>query len=411
MKTKFIAIAAIAALCSFSASAQDAAKPQIKWYGFVRNYFAFDTRESSAGTEDLFFNMPKDENIVDGKDLNAIPSFRYAALTSRLGVDVTGYEYNGYKIGAKIETDFYSGVSGVTGTATLRLRQAYATVAKDGRSWKIGQAWHPMAADLPDIFSLESGSPFGPFSRTPQVTADFAMGEGLSLTASAIWQMQYSSVGPDGASANYIKYGCTPELYLGFNVKGENTLTRLGVDVLSIKPRNYNATKTDLVDDRITTFNLFAYGQQNIGNVTLKEKVTYVNDGSHMKMVGGYGVSGINKDGSWEYSASRNVSAWATIAIKKSKTWVPSMLLGYIKCFGTPDEIVGSFWANNSANSIAQMYRIQPEVVYNMGKLALGLEYMLTGVQYGKADKHMLVSENLHWVANNRIQMMVKYTF
>ncbi len=408
---KTIILLASALLIASSAFAQEAAKPQFKWYGFVRNYFAFDTRESSAGTEDLYYYMPKDQNIVDGKDLNGIPSFRYAALTSRLGLDVLGYEVGGYSVGAKIETDFYSGVSGVTGTATLRLRQAYVTIAKGGRSWKIGQAWHPMAADLPDIFSLESGAPFGPFSRTPQVTADFKLGDAVSLTASAIWQMQYTSTGPDGASANYIKYSCIPELYLGINFKGENTLTRLGVDLLSIKPRNYNTAKTATVSDRLTTFNIFAFGQQKAGDFLFKEKVTYANDGSHMNLVGGYGVSGINLDGSWNYSATRNISGWATVAYKKSKSWVPSMLVGYIKNFGTAEEIIGDFWCKNSANSVAQMFRIQPEIVYNLGKLAFGLEYMCTAVQYGKADSFKLATENLHWVANNRIQMMVKYTF
>ena len=37
----------------------------------------------------------------------------------------------------------------------------------------IGQAWHPMAADMPDIFSLEAGSPFGPFNRSPQVNFEW----------------------------------------------------------------------------------------------------------------------------------------------------------------------------------------------------------------------------------------------
>ena len=47
-------------------------------------------------------------------------------------------------MGAKIETDFYAGVSGVTGTAQLRLRQAYVTFGYDDLYFKVGQAWHPM---------------------------------------------------------------------------------------------------------------------------------------------------------------------------------------------------------------------------------------------------------------------------
>ena len=70
-------------LCG-SAFAQDKVGT-LKPYGFVRNYFAFDTRESVAGTEDFFFYVPKDVNITsDGTDLNEQPTFRFAALTSRL---------------------------------------------------------------------------------------------------------------------------------------------------------------------------------------------------------------------------------------------------------------------------------------------------------------------------------------
>lgn len=410
MKTKRFFAAVLAVLLSVSAFAQDA-KPQFKWYGFVRNYYAFDTRESSAGTEDLYYYMPKDQKLgANGEDLNAGASFRYAALTSRLGLDVIGYEFDGYKVGARIETDFYSGVSGNTGTATLRLRQAYVTLAKDGRSWKLGQAWHPMAADLPDIFSLESGAPFGPFSRTPQATFDGKLSDMVSLTASAIWQMQYTSTGPAGNSADYIKYSCVPELYLGINFKKGNSLVRVGADMLSIKPRRDDGIRK--VSDRLTTLSVFEYGQFVSGNVTFKEKITYANDGSHMNMVGGYGVSGINSDGSWDYSATSNISGWATVMYKsKESRWSPSILLGYINNFGTADPIVSSFWYKNSASSINQMCRVQPEVVYNLGKVAFGLEYMMTAVQYGQADNYVAVSKDLHWVANNRIQMMVKYTF
>ena len=415
----FIATALLLSGGAFAQGPKEDKKSEshLKFYGFIRTYFAFDTRESSAGTEDLYYYMPKDQNIVNGEDLNAIPSFRYATLTSRVGFDVTGYEVAGYKIGAKVETDFYAGVSGVTGTAQLRLRQAYVSVAKGARTWKVGQAWHPMAADLPDIFSLESGVPFGPFSRTPQVNFTADIGKGWSLTAAAIWQMQYTSTGPDGNSANYIKYGCTPELYLGFSHKGDGSLFRFGADLLSIKPRNYaynvaTGKAIGTVSDRLTTWSVFEFGQFKAGNWTIKEKVTYANDGSHFNMIGGYGVSKINFDGSWEYSATRNLSGWLTAQWKsKDSRWSPSFLLGYAKNFGTSKDIVGDFWCKNNANSLNQMVRFQPEVLYNLGKLAFGLEYMLTGVQYGSCGARKVATENLHWVFNNRVQMMVKFTF
>ena len=61
-----------------------------KFYGFIRNYFIFDSRESVSGTADLFYYLPKDVSMKDGIDVNDTPSFRFLALTSRLGVDVSG---------------------------------------------------------------------------------------------------------------------------------------------------------------------------------------------------------------------------------------------------------------------------------------------------------------------------------
>lgn len=416
MKKAIILFASALAL-SAGAFAQDS-KPSFKWYGFIRTYFAYDSRESSAGTEDLYFYMPKDQKLnAAGEDANAISSFRFAALTSRLGLDVTGYEVGGYKIGAKIETDFYSGVSGVTGTATLRLRQGFVTVAKDGRSWKIGQAWTPMAADLPDIFSLESGAPFGPFSRTPQVTADFNLGKHFTITASAIWQMQYTSMGPNGSSADYIKYGCTPEFYLGLTYKTGGFLGRVGADLLSIAPR-HTATvggTTVKVKDRFTAVSPFLYLQYSKNLLKLKLKTTYGNGGEHFNLMSGYAVSSTSDAKKWEYTPIRNSATWFTASY--GKKFVGAILLGYSKNLGTSKEIAGPeyiFFQKNGTANFNQMYRIQPEFTYNLGKFTVGLEYMLTGVQYGdpeSIDKHAVATDGLHWITNHRIQGIVKFTF
>ncbi|MBO4566593.1 MAG: hypothetical protein J5695_05150 [Bacteroidales bacterium] len=413
MKRFAIAAAALLAL-SLSLGAQDG--PKFKLYGFVRNYFTYDSRVSSAGTEDFYYWMPKDVKMVGEEDVNNVSSFRFAALTSRLGLDISGYDVKDYKIGGKFEADFYSGLTGNTGTAQFRLRQAFITVGKDNRSWKIGQAWHPMGADLPDIFSLESGAPFGPFSRTPLVQMDWKLTDALSLTTAALWQMQFCSTGPEGVSANYIKYGCTPELYLGLNIKNGSSVLKFGGDVLSIKPRQVNAT--GFAKDRLTTWSVFMYGASSIGKLNLKSKLTYANDGSHLNMLGGYGVYAIDDTyDNWEYISTRTAAGWATLQYKGFGNWVPQMLIGYTKLFGTGVDVfndktdAGAYkyrWVKNSADVIDYMFRIQPEIVYNLGKLQFGLEYMLTGVNYGKTSARMVAATDLHLVMNHRVQIMVK---
>ncbi len=441
-----------------------------KFYGFIRNYMVYDSREAVAGTGDLFFYLPKDRNLnAAGDDLNQKSSFRFLAITSRVGVDVSGYQLGGTSIGAKIEADFYAGLSGVTGTATLRLRQAYLTLGwKDlplagnrraSVGLKIGQAWHPMAADLCPVFTLESGAPFGPFSRTPQLTMDAALGEHFILTASALWQMQYTSTGPDGASANYIKYSCTPEAYLGATLKFGGWMARAGVDLLSIKPRTTGTggfyetaegtaepvwkSTTVKVSDRLTTVSPFVYMQYVRGKLELKAKTIYAQAGEHFNIQGGYGITkkfeGDGEDGHWEYAPTRSSSTWFTVSY--GKKWIPMLMLGYYQNFGTAKDLYSAtgdgmvsesdfYFAKNSFKNLNRLYRICPAFICNFGKLSLGIDYELSGAQFGTPEKRTvtdastgnpstltlynsrgLAKDGLHWIYSHRVQCMVKFTF
>ena len=443
--------AALLSLCALNLSAaekEQKAEPKnnLKFYGFIRNYFAFDSRESVSGTGDLFYYLPKDVKMVDGIDVNDQPSFVFLALTSRLGVDVSGYSIDNVHFGAKLEADFYSGLSNssnanagvyfpgntkISGTATYRLRQAYATITwkelgkeqKNSVGLKIGQAWHPMAADHPHLFSLEVGAPFGPFSRTPLVQMDANLGSNWIVSAAAIWQMQYQSAGPAGASAMYMKYGMTPEMYAAVAYKSGGFLVRGGVDMVSIKPRvlgEYN-DKTVRVSDRKTSVLGYVYAQYSHKKFAVKAKTTFGQGGEHMNLMSGYAKVGIGDGGSWKYESLRNSSSW--LSLSYGKKWQGVLFLGYVKNLGLAKGVDGLlpkedvYFCGNGFSNINQMYRINPQIIYNIGKLNVGLEYQWTSVQYGeyyeggKLSSFGLADQELHWVGNNRLNMMVKYNF
>ena len=109
MKRVYLILSAVLlSFCTLNAAAaekEQKAEPKnnFKLYGFIRNYFIFDSRESVSGTGDLFYYLPKDVNMKDGIDINDQSSFRYLSLTSRLGVDVSGYQIGNVHFGAKIE--------------------------------------------------------------------------------------------------------------------------------------------------------------------------------------------------------------------------------------------------------------------------------------------------------------------
>lgn len=417
-------------------------KNHFKFYGFVRNYFAVDTRESVAGTGDLFYYLPLDVNMnedgSDGsQDLNEQASFRFLALTTRLGVDVTGYQIGRTKFGAKVETDFYAGLTNkINGTAQLRLRQAYMTIGWDKLAMgdegqasvmlKLGQTWHPMAADQPHVTSLETGTPFNAFSRTPMVLMDASLGKYFMITAGAIWQMQYLSQGPNGASAEYIKYAGTPEGYVGLTLKtDEGFLARAGASVLSIKPRTTGKNSDNVtvkVKDRITTVNPYVYLQYRHKTFEVKAKTIYSQAGEHMSLMGGYGISDRSfVDGHYEYTPLQTSSTWASLSY--GKEWQVMLMGGYIKNLGAKDDLVNvngvvdpsDFYFNaNGFKNLNSMWRIIPTVAYNIGKFTLAMEYNYTAAQYGDGKSYNakgLSTEGLHWVGNHRVQMMVKFTF
>ena len=474
----FVAAACMAAaIPSYGAeAAEDAAAPvreerknHFKFYGFIRNFFAFDTRESVASLGDLFYYLPKDVamNEDGSQDLNAQTSFRFLALTSRLGVDVSGYKVGRTSFGAKVETDFYAGLTGSSGTAQLRLRQAYMTVgwdnlkmARDGKAavtLKLGQAWHPMAADQPHVLALETGTPFNPFSRTPQVLMDASLGRHFIISAGALWQMQYQSAGPAGSSADYIKYGCTPEGYFGLTFRtSTGFLARAGVSVLSIKPRrtgtglyydsgNVLSERTVKVSDRITTASPYLYLQYSKGSFEVKAKTVFSQAGEHMNLMSGYGISmmspdiaeaassGVTSDGHYEYVPLRASSTWASISY--GRKFQVMLMGGYIRNLGSADPFVTDmtedgvdyvddshvYFSKNGFSNLNSMWRVVPTFAYNVGKFTFALELNVTSAQYGDykvsgGKRYLdaatgLAKDNLHWVTNHRVQMMVRFTF
>ena len=442
--------------CMGAVQAQEAKNEKVKEhinshfkpYGFIRNYFSVDTLENVAGTGDLFNYLPKDNlwnqteaeaaaSGVEREDLNAQTTMRFLSLATRLGLDIKDYRWSKTCFGGKIEADFYAGLTGSTGTAQMRLRQAYMTLTWDSLhmsgdalariNLQLGQAWHPLAADMPDVISLNTGAPFNPFSRTPQIKMDAQLGKYFTLTASALWQMQYTSAGPEGASANYIKYAYTPECYLGLSYHpNTNVLLRAGVDLLSIAPRHTGSVLNNQgqevkvkVNDRITTFSPFLYLQYKHKDFSLKAKTVFAEAGEHMNLNGGYGISRINEDGSWEYTPTRNSSSWVSLTYGKQVKGI--LFAGYVRNFGTKDalatnaagDIQGFYFSKNSFTNMNRLWRLSPTVLFTWGKFQLGAEYEITSAQYGKDlnASNGLAENDLHWVTNHKVQIMTKLNF
>ena len=384
----------------------------IKLYGFVRNYACYDNRESYTSNSEQFYYMPKDWNKdVNGDDLNEKSNMMLLSITTRLGLNITGPEFLGAKTSAKIEADF-AGFG--TSNTVFRIRQAYAKMAWEKHDVLVGQAWHPMMGDMmPDVFTLETGAPFTPFSRSPQVRYDYRVKD-YTLTATALYQYQYTSPGPDGSKFDYARDAVVPELYFQAMYKGKKFQAGAGVDILTLKPRSQAETADGKVkvDENIVTFSPTIFASYKNGNWGVKGRITYAENAGHLSMVSGYAVTEKKANGEQEYSPLRSIAGWMDITYKhqmKKGFFTYCLFAGYTKNLGCGDEITGPIYLKGEKNA-GYIWRIAPSVLYTHNALSIGLEYNPTTVGYGTADNKYKV-EDMHRVTNHRVCAMLRYNF
>ncbi len=384
----------------------------IKLYGFIRNYACYDNRESYTSNSEQFYYMPKDWNKdIYGDDLNEKNNMMLLSITTRLGLNITGPEFLGAKTSAKIEADF-AGFD--TSNTVFRIRQAYAKMAWDKQDVLVGQAWHPMMGDMmPDVFTLETGAPFTPFSRSPQVRYDYRI-KNYTLTATALYQYQYTSPGPDGSKFDYARDAVVPELYFQAMYKGKNFQAGAGVDILTLKPRTAAGTADApvKVDESITSISPTIFASYKNGNWGIKGRITYAENAGHLSMISGYAVTGTKANGEQEYSPLRSIAGWMDITYKhkvKKGFFTYCLFAGYTKHLGCGDEITGPVYLRGEKNA-GYIWRVAPSVLYTHNALSLGLEYNPTTVGYGTADNKYKV-EGMHRVTNHRICAMLRYNF
>ncbi len=445
---KRLFLAALMAMFIGGAKAQE--KPTFKFYGFVRNYACYDTRESMTSNSEQFYYMPKDISLdANGNDINAQPNMMLLSITTRLGLNVSGLNFLGSKTSAKIEADF-AGFG--TSNTVLRIRQAYAKMEWKHNHLLVGQAWHPIMGDMmPDVFSLETGAPFTPFSRTPQVRYDY-VNKGVTLTATALYQFQYTSYGPDGASFNYARNAVVPEIYLQAMYKNGGFQAGAGVDILTIKPRQsysikeiqnetyyvpaYDETGAPILDGNgnqtflpvdqskevtktfkcneapVVSYTPTIFASYKADRWGIKGRVTYAQNAAHLSMISGYAVTGIKENGEQEYSTLNSIGGWIDATYKqplKKGNLLFCCFAGYTKNLGCENDIVGAIYMRGEKN-MDYMWRIAPSILFTHNALQVGVEYNPTTVGYGKHDGDYKMY-NPHTVTNHRICAMVKYNF
>lgn len=395
-------------------------KVELKPYGFVRNYFYYDSRQTYNSNASLFEQLPKDESMAvtnEGEeyDKNSESEMNFLSITTRLGLNAST-RLQKTNISAKIEADF----CGATGSNFMvRLRQAYFKL-----DWKdkkhnllLGQTWHPMTGDLPEVLALASGSPFQPFSRSPQARYDFKPGK-MTYTAAALWQFQYKSAGPTGYDPKYNKI---PEFYIGLDYSNNGFKVGAGLDILSVVPRTTASDSVQSgekkvlgswhIDERLTSFSPVFFINYKKDLFSVKAKAVFGQNTAHLSMYSGYAATVKYTDGSYDYKPMRNLTTWADVCY--GDKWKVNLFGGYFKNLGMSEEMLNAnlMYMRNSVKNLDYTWRVCPGVSYNYRALTVGLEYELTGAGYGDGcDKKGKVEAERN-VYNNRVCCMMKFAW
>jgi hypothetical protein len=312
-----------------------------------------------------------------------------------------------------------------------------------------------MAADMPHVTNLETGAPFNPFNRSPQVMFHWNVGK-FTWTGGILYPMQYLPVGPAYStgpvwnpfteeyvpstsysttkSAEFNKYGMIPEVYLGVTFKSGRFLGKAGANFFSSMPRwqapaimiedeaakrlSFDYNITSMLKKRLYAISPFVYLQFTKGSFQIKAKSILAQAGEHMNLLSGYAGTYNWGRHTLEYTPMQD---WASfLSFQTGRKFQFLCMLGYMQQLGTTksvfayeNERLNTLWLNTSAdNKIQRAFRATPTLAYNLGKLTFSLEYNCTGAWFGEGNRNRggLYGTG-HWVLNHRVEQMVKFNF
>ena len=388
-----------------------------KFYGQVRTDLFYNTRSNSETVDGLFYMYPLDENLdPNGHDLNGVGNGNFYTLYTRLGVDVTGPMLGKAKTSAKVEVDFRG--SGTT-YSLFRIRHVYFNLDWGKSALLVGQTWHPLYGDVaPEILNLNMGAPYQPFSRAPQIRYRFTSNN-FMLTAAAIWQSQYLSVGPKTnkpgetstrKSQEFMKKSCVPEFYLGVDYKRLGLIAGAGLHVSSITPRTQSETEDAVyfVNERVTGISGEAHVKYTKENWLVSAKTVLGTNLTQTSTVGGYGITSIDEvTGKQQYSPLRTSSTWVNVAY--GKKWRPALFFGYLKNLGATKEV--PYGALGTGTTLDQLFTGTAELTYNIPHWKFGAEYSLCNAWYGDEFDAKAKAINSHSILNHRIVLVALFQF
>jgi len=408
-------------------------KSSITFSGFVKNDFFLDTRQNVSIREGHFLLYPK-SILLDsvGEDINAGANFNFVSIQSRLSGKITGPDAFGAKTSGVLEADFFGNENASFVDANgFRLRHAFAKLNWAKTELLFGQYWHPLfiPSNFPGVISFNTGVPFQPFSRNPQIRLTHKINK-ISIIGVVNSQRDFVSSG----GSDLIRNSAVPEvnLQLQFATKNDSAKTEfiagIGAGYKTLRPRLSSTAggKVYKVDETVGSYVATAFMKIVVPAVTVKFQGVYGQNLTDLVMLGGFAVDTIADPvtGKVNYSPYNTLSLWFDANTNGKKIQV-GIFAGYTQNLGLDKElaftnatnIINGLKSTSRGYDIKSVSRISPRIVFISGKFNLAVECEYTNVAYAAKTNNILDIDNkgivqkTENVANVRTLFSVIYNF
>jgi len=386
LKFFLFAIVFFIGLTSFLPAGDSAVNSEIS--GFIKFDGYYDTRQITSAREGHFHLYPKDiDKDSEGNDLNAVSNINMVNFQSRVRIKINAPEALGAKVSGLLEADFFGADDG--NEDELRLR--HATIKLDWVSSQllIGQYWSPLFTPTvyPQTVSFNTGMPFQPFARNPQIRYTVKMGNNLAVFGAAT--MQRDAYQEIGGRVKQQMSGL-PGMHGNAELGNAKTLVGAGGHLRFIR--------NDAASDVMSSLGLTGYGKLVGYKFALRGKMVFGGDMTDQLMLGGYAVLTDTLSGSVEYKPLQTVSAWFDIT-SVGKPITVGIFGGYSNNLGVDSDmasnVAGDLTTTTRCPNITGLWRLSPRAVYNAGKLRFAFELEITSALYAGDYEQNLAPKEL----------------
>jgi len=373
---------------SYSQDQKEGKSFGIAFSGFVKNDVFFDSRQTVSARLGHFLMYPQPIALDrDGIDINDRSNLNILAIQSRLTGKITGPDAFGARTSGVLEGAFFGHSNGdING---YRLRHAYVKLNWEKTELLAGQFWHPMfvTSTFPGTISFNTGVPFQPFSRNPQVRLTRQVGK-FKLMAAILEQVDFSS--PGGAET--LRNSHIPDMQLQLHYEHKDAkselITGIGAGYKILNPRLVTDSSY-AANEKVKSLSLLSFIKYKTKPFTLKGEVSWGQNMFDLLMLGGYASSLNLSDAQLQrgikgYETMDVVSFWTDLHTNNQKFQL-GLFSGYTENLGAKAAI-NNLDLYMRGNDVKYIYRISPRAIWRSGKTQFALELEHTTAAYTKKD-------------------------